>query len=698
MTLAAASLAKAARGGLVQGLLRLATLLLVLLASLPAAASGPGAAHTSTEAGSERHRVTVPAHGQAGGPQAAAGEFLVRTEGRVLVGHTTEHLGLGWVLLHDDSPLPPAERAAQLSVELGVPVAPNLVSHLFFPNPEPDAGWQWPLFNGNDADIDGEEAWDVTTGSGVTVAVLDSGIDLDHADLATAVWINPGETPGNGIDDDGNGFIDDVNGWDFFSNDADPQDEGGQGHGTFVSGIVGARINGVGIAGVAPDVTVMPVRVCGGSGCFDSDVIAGLAYALDNGARVANLSLGRGPGDAISDGLFETAFADAIDAGLSVVAAAGNVGADNDTTDPSAFPQWPSLPASFPLTGLLSVAMTDSNDNLDPFSNYGLTTVDLAAPGVSIYSTTPTGYTTGDGTSFSAPHVSGVAALVLAQDPCLTPAQVESRIRRSSDRLASLSGLVSTGGRLNAYRAVTELTASASPTYGGTPFGVNFSLDACSGSYPWDFGDGATATGPFVSHTYTSLGLYTATVDVNGSIKSFEIIAGAPFIDIAGNPFEEEILWLSAVGITLGCDPAGPGFCPDDTVTRGQMASFLARALGLPPAGQDYFTDDNTSTHQDNINRLRAANITLGCNLAGTEFCPDDEITREQMATFLARGYGLAPTTQDFFTDDSGVHEANINALAASEITLGCETGLFCPKDPVLRRQMAAFLFRADDV
>ena len=286
---------------------------------------------------------------------------------------------------------------------------------------------------------------------------------------------------------------------------------------------------------------------------------------------------------------------------------------------------------------------------------------------------------------------------MLAQDGCLTPAQVESRILRSVDKVPALSGLVATGGRLNAHRALTEFRASASTTYGGAPHTVDFAIDVCSGSFPWEFGDGATASDFDPSHTYTEIGLYEATVELDGATRTFDIVVGVPFTDTDGNPFEEEILWLSAAGVTLGCDTAGPTFCPDDVVTRGQMASFLARALELPPASGDYFTDDSTSTHQDNINRLREAGVTLGCDIDGTLFCPDEEITREQMATFLVRGYGLAPSSNNLFSDTSGTHVDNINALAASGITLGCETGLFCPKDPVPRRQMAAFLFRAEE-
>ncbi len=686
-----------------QRIIRTAVVVAVLAASLPVAAAQEPPSRPDHQARPATGPVLVSVGGREGDPLAVAGEFLIKLDGARLLGRGTERLGFGWSLIRDSSPLPPAVRAAQLSSELGVTVVPNGVSQLLGPNPEPDAALQWPLENTSgtpDADIDATDAWDITTGSGVVVAVLDSGIDQTHPDLAGTVWVNPDEIPGNGLDDDSNGFEDDVNGWDFFSNDNDPMDEGGGGHGTFVSGIIGAPINGVGIAGVAPDATIMPVRVCGSNGCFDSDVIAGLAYAAANGAHVANLSLGRETGDQLIDDIFESGFSDAIGAGLSVVAAAGNFGGNNDDPQSSVFGT-PSIPASFPLSGLLSVAMTDEFDALDTFSNFGATTVDLAAPGVSIYSSlppasSPSGYGFGDGTSFAAPHVAGVAALVLSEDPCLTPNQVEARIRRGADRLPNLTGLVATGARLNAYRALTEFAPSASASYGGAPFTVDFGVDVCSGSYLWTFGDGGSANGFSVTHTYSGPGIYEATVTVGGTLHTFEIIAGAPFTDIGGNPFEKEIYWLSATGVTLGCNQSSTLYCPNDSVTRGQMASFLSRALNLPAASQDHFTDDATSTHQENINRLREAGITLGCDADGTLFCPEDEITREQMATFLTRGYGLAATTQDFFTDDGGVHESNINALAASGITLGCDSSLFCPKDPVPRRQMAAFLYRAD--
>ena len=126
------------------------------------------------------------------------------------------------------------------------------------------------------------------------------------------------------------------------------------------------------------------------------------------------------------------------------------------------------------------------------------------------------------------------------------------------------------------------------------------------------------------------------------------------------------------------------------------MATFLARALNLPPGSQDYFTDDNGSSHETNINALRRARITQGCNSEGTRYCPDQPVTRAQMATFLARALVLPAAEQDYFTDDNGSsYEANINALRRAGITRGCDTALYCPDRPVTRAQMATFLARA---
>ena len=166
------------------------------------------------------------------------------------------------------------------------------------------------------------------------------------------------------------------------------------------------------------------------------------------------------------------------------------------------------------------------------------------------------------------------------------------------------------------------------------------------------------------------------------------------FSDTAGSPFLADIEWLAAAGISNGC--GGGAFCPTAPVSREQMASFLRRALGLPAAGTDYFWDDAGSAHQDDINRVAQAGIANGCG--GGAFCPASLVTREQMASFLARALNLPPAGADYFWDDNGsMHEDAINRLAAAGITTGCAGGQYCPSASVTREQMAAFLHRAFD-
>ncbi len=296
-----------------------------------------------------------------------------------------------------------------------------------------------------DADIDAPEAWDITTGDpGIVVAVIDSGMDLSHPDLN--VWTNPGEIPGNGIDDDGNGFVDDVHGWDFADNDNDPTDTTPvvcASHGTHTAGTIGARgDNGLGVAGVNLEVTVMPLRAlrrflifCAG---VDSSFIGAIQYAADKGVRISNNSYGGGP--------FSQAVFEAIRASRSIfVASAGNESNNNDLN--------PSFPASYDLNGVISVAATDHNDLLADFSNIGFNSVDLGAPGVDVLSTvTGAGYGYLSGTSMASPHVAGGAALLLASDPSLTNNEIVWRIVNTTD----FTGLpVASGGRLNVFNAIS---------------------------------------------------------------------------------------------------------------------------------------------------------------------------------------------------------------------------------------------------
>ena len=166
------------------------------------------------------------------------------------------------------------------------------------------------------------------------------------------------------------------------------------------------------------------------------------------------------------------------------------------------------------------------------------------------------------------------------------------------------------------------------------------------------------------------------------------------FIDADGNKHEAAIEWLVAHDITTGCSSQPPLYCPDGLVTRAQMASFIARAMSLPGATLDYFVDDEGSTHEANINRLAQSGITAGCD--ADRYCPDGIVTRAQMATYLARALDLPAASTDYFSDDEGSkHEANINRVAAAGLTVGCAANRYCPDGAVTRAQMATFLYRA---
>jgi hypothetical protein len=177
------------------------------------------------------------------------------------------------------------------------------------------------------------------------------------------------------------------------------------------------------------------------------------------------------------------------------------------------------------------------------------------------------------------------------------------------------------------------------------------------------------------------------------SSQTVALAQGGFFTDIQGNTHEDNINRIAEAGITLGV--GGGKYDPRGHVSRAQMASFLARAFELPPASRDYFTDDTGSTHEDSINRVAEAGITLG--IGGGKYDPGSDVTREQMASFLARAMGLTPIDGNRFSDVSGTHAANINAVAAAGVTLGCDAAgtRFCPRDPVRRDQMASFLARA---
>jgi serine protease len=391
-------------------------------------------------------------------------------------------------------------------------VEPNyVVTTASIPN-DPSFSQLWGLNNTGqtggtaDDDIDAPEAWSLDTGSSsVVVAVIDTGVDFSHPDLAAQQWVNQGENCGsadpaavcnqrtNGVDDDADGYVDDWHGWDYVSNDNNPFDD--HDHGTHVSGTIGAvGNNGIGVAGVNWNVKIMALKFLNSSGSGDTaGAISATLYAADHGARVASNSWGGGP--------FDQGLLNAIEYGASkgmlFVAAAGNDGANNDTTA--------TYPASYDSPAVVAVAATDSNDTLASFSNYGASTVDLAAPGVGILSTTPGNtYSTFSGTSMATPHVSGAAALVEAHFAGATLYGTKALLMSSVDQKSSLAGRVVTGGRLNVLNA---LSCTASPEVVVTAPATGF-VAGIGDSLPIKV-VGATCA--------AAAGLANVTVTVNGS-------------------------------------------------------------------------------------------------------------------------------------------------------------------------------------
>jgi len=296
------------------------------------------------------------------------------------------------------------------------------------------------------ADIKATLAWDQFTGDpNIKIGVIDTGVDYNHPDLAANVWTNPGEIPGNTIDDDHNGYVDDVHGYDFVNNDGDPFDDNG--HGTHCSGtIAGVGNNNVGVTGINWTAKIVGIKFLSASGSGSTAAaISGINYAITVGTRLTSNSWGGGG--------FSQALLDAINAagaaGQLFVAAAGNSSQNTDTA--------PSYPASYNTPYIIAVAATDHNDNLASFSNFGATTVDIAAPGVNILSTLPgNSYGLLSGTSMATPHVSGVVGLAMGRFPLVTNLQIKQLVLTAADVKASLNGKVLTNGRLNAFMTIAE--------------------------------------------------------------------------------------------------------------------------------------------------------------------------------------------------------------------------------------------------
>lgn len=307
-------------------------------------------------------------------------------------------------------------------------VVENVAFHAFnLPN-DPDISKQWAI-----AKVRAEQAWKVGVGSkDVVVAVVDTGVNLDHSDLKANAWINKKEVPGNAVDDDGNGYVDDVNGYDFAANDSNPNDETSAqnpGHGTHCAGIIGAvGDNGKGISGINQRVSIMALRFLDASGSGDlMNAVKAIDYAIQNGAQIISASWGASVQASQAQPITE-AISRANDKGIVFVAAAANDGKNND--------KFEVYPANTPLPNVVTVAASTNSDSKPSWSNFGKSKVSLSAPGENIYSTLPLEkYGELSGTSMATPLVSGLIALMLSHNKDLSPPEAKALLQASGQKV-----------------------------------------------------------------------------------------------------------------------------------------------------------------------------------------------------------------------------------------------------------------------
>ena len=455
------------------------------------------------------------------------------------------------------------------------------------------------------AKISAPTAWDTSTGSGnFVVAVIDTGADYNHPDLAANMWHNPAETPGDGVDNDGNGLVDDYYGANFIgANSGDPFDD--HGHGTHVSGTIGAvGNNSLGVVGVNWNVKIMALKFLDASGRGAiSDAVEALNYAVGHGVKVSNNSWGGGG----YSGTMFSALQAAQSAGHIFIAAAGNANTNIDAS--------PSYPASYNVGNVIAVASTTNTDARSGFSNYGTGTVDIAAPGSGIISTTPGNtYSNFSGTSMATPHVAGAVALYWDANPTKTAAEVIAKLLSSADVVPGLISTVGGGRRLNvgamlqgssppppptdttgARVTAAAFSGSTAANLNSVRFTFNEAIDASS----FTAADVVTFTGPSGAIVPSSFTVVAASGNTQFDVAfpvqtltgTYVMIIGPAILDLAGNPMDQNL------NGTNGESPADR-YTATRTLNAPITQTFSSTVLPLPIRDLQY-TRANIAIAQD---------------------------------------------------------------------------------------------------
>lgn len=493
-------------------------------------------------------------------------------------------------------------------------------------------------------DIGATLAWNLATGSLRTaVGVIDTGIDYTHPDLYKNIWLNQGEVPqnlglvdtdgdglitfwdlnepanagkvadvnqngridggdllgdprwANGVDNDGNGKVDDLIGWDFVNNDNDPYDDNS--HGTHVAGTIGAMgNNALGVVGVNWKVQLAALKFLAANGSgYTSGAVAALNYAVSMGIQITNNSWGGGGYSAA----LANAIASARAAGHIFVAAAGNSRANNDVT--------PQYPASYGFDNVIAVAAMDRYGNLASYSNYGATSVDLAAPGTSIVSTVPGGYASYSGTSMATPHVAGTVALVWSANPTLAYSDVIARVLNNVHVASAFAGKVASGGWLDANHALASAAqdstgprvVSAEANTGGPPWRVRVTFSEAIDPASFTTADVTGFVGPqgpiAASGVQAVAGTNNTQFDVTFAPQSapgsYRLVLGPDIRDVAGNPMDQNANGLA-----------------------GEAADTYTVSFSVAPPASQVYTNTRAAPIRDY--RTTVSTITIGQDLA----------------------------------------------------------------------------------